>query len=46
MPCNHKFLEFLNLEKLDFTPTTLIVGTFNPEWPDTNQGKMVLWYNA
>lgn len=36
MPCNHKFKEYLNLEKLDFEPTTLIVGTFNPAWPDTN----------
>lgn len=31
MACNHKFIEFLHLEKLDFTPTTLIVGTFNPD---------------
>jgi G:T/U-mismatch repair DNA glycosylase len=30
MPCNHKFIEYLNLERLDFEPTTLIVGTFNP----------------
>jgi hypothetical protein len=30
MPCQHKFIEFLKLEKLDFKPTTLIVGTFNP----------------
>ncbi len=30
MPCNHKFQEYLNLQKLDFEPTTLIVGTFNP----------------
>lgn len=36
MPCNHKFQEDLNLEQLDFKPTALIVGTFNPEWPATN----------
>lgn len=30
MPCNHKFIEYLNLKRLDFEPTTLIVGTFNP----------------
>lgn len=36
MPCNHKFQQDLNLERLDFKPTTLIVGTFNPEWPATN----------
>lgn len=30
MPCTHKFLEYLNLNKLDFEPSTLIVGTFNP----------------
>lgn len=36
MPCNHKFQSYLNLERLDFQPTTLIVGTFNPEWPVGN----------
>lgn len=39
MPCNHKFIEYLNLENLDFKPTTLIVGTFNPEWPAGNQAE-------
>jgi hypothetical protein len=39
MPCNHKFQEDLNLERLDFKPTTLIVGTFNPEWPEGNQAQ-------
>jgi hypothetical protein len=33
MACNHKFKSFLRLEKLDFKPETLIVGTFNPAWP-------------
>lgn len=36
MSCNHKFKSHLNLEKLDFEPTTLIVGSFNPEWPESN----------
>jgi hypothetical protein len=36
MPCYHKFHEYLQLENLDFEPTTLIVGTFNPEWPENN----------
>lgn len=36
MACNHKFIEHLDLKQLDFEPTTLIVGTFNPAWPDTN----------
>lgn len=36
MPCNHKFQKYLNLQRLDFEPTTLIVGTFNPEWPEGN----------
>lgn len=36
MPCYHKFSDYLNLETLDFEPTTLIVGTFNPEWPIGN----------
>lgn len=39
MPCNHKFIEDLNLENLDFQPTTLIVGTFNPAWPANNQAQ-------
>ena len=36
MACNHKFLDYLNLERLDFEPSTLIIGTFNPEWPVSN----------
>ena len=36
MPCNHKFQSYLNLERLDFEPVTLIVGSFNPEWPAGN----------
>lgn len=36
MACHHKFKEYLDLDKLDFEPTTLIVGTFDPEWPATN----------
>jgi hypothetical protein len=36
MPCPHKFQDYLNLEKLDFQPETLIVGTFNPSWPEGN----------
>ncbi len=36
MSCNHKFIRDLELERIDFEPTTLIVGTFNPEWPANN----------
>ena len=36
MPCDHKFKSYLNLDRLDFEPTTLIVGTFIPQWPETN----------
>ncbi len=36
MPCNHKFLSHLNLERINYEPTTLIVGSFNPVWPDSN----------
>lgn len=36
MACLHKFHQYLNLERLDFQPTTLIVGTFNPSWPAPN----------
>jgi len=37
MACKHKFNENLNLENLDFEPEVLIVGTFNPAWPENNQ---------
>ena len=40
MSCNHKFARQLHLETLDFEPTTLIVGTFIPEWPANN----VAWF--
>lgn len=45
MACLHKFHDYLNLSKgyinpqldyLDFQPATLLVGTFNPSWPDGN----------
>lgn len=36
MPCNHKFCKHLLLQGLDFEPETLIVGSFNPEWPENN----------
>lgn len=39
MACLHKFHEYLNLANLDFEPTTLIVGTFNPSWPVGNNAK-------
>ncbi len=39
MPCIHKFHKYLNLELLDFEPTTLIVGTFNPAWPASNSAE-------
>lgn len=39
MPCNHKFQEDLNLERINFEPTTLIIGTFNPEWPEENNAE-------
>jgi len=36
MSCQHKFYKDLNLEQINFEPTTLIVGTFNPAWPAGN----------
>jgi len=36
MACIHKFYDYLHLDYLNFTPTTLIVGTFNPTWPENN----------
>jgi hypothetical protein len=39
MACPHKFERFLNLERLDFEPITLIVGTFNPAWPEGNNAE-------
>jgi hypothetical protein len=32
MACIHKFASDLNLERIDFEPATLIIGTFNPGW--------------
>ena len=39
MACVHKFGKYLNLERLDFEPTTLIVGTFNPSWGTKNTAR-------
>ncbi len=36
MPCNHKFQSYLHLERIDFVPHTLVVGSFSPEWPASN----------
>jgi hypothetical protein len=41
MACLHKFQEDLNLTRINFEPTTLIVGTFNPSWPEGNKAE---WY--
>ncbi|NOU20388.1 MAG: hypothetical protein HOO93_01120 [Methyloglobulus sp.] len=42
MACIHKFASDLNLDCLDFEPTTLIVGTFNPGWE--NLGNYAQWF--
>ncbi|QHS56807.1 hypothetical protein GWR56_15100 [Mucilaginibacter sp. 14171R-50] len=39
MPCLHKFNTELYLEHLDYDPETLILGTFNPAWPEENSAK-------
>ena len=39
MPCDHKFINDLDLERLDFELSTLIVGTFHPSWPENNNVK-------
>lgn len=36
MACIHKFHNWLDLERVNFRPTTLIIGTFNPSWPIQN----------
>ena len=36
MPCHHKFEHYLDLKQINFQPTTLIIGTFNPSWPKEN----------
>jgi len=36
MACKHKFFNELTLNGLSYEPTTLIVGTFNPSWPENN----------
>lgn len=37
MSCKHKFQSYLDLSRIEFEPTTLIVGTFNPAWPASNR---------
>jgi hypothetical protein len=32
MACHHKFIDDLTLKKIDFIPTKLFIGTFNPGW--------------
>lgn len=39
MPCSHKFQNDLYLQGLDYEPTTLIVGTFNPAWIEDNEAQ-------
>jgi len=39
MPCPHKFAADLDLTRINFAPVTLIVGTFNPSWPEDNQAE-------
>jgi hypothetical protein len=36
MVCLHKFADDLSLERLNFEPNTLIIGTFNPGWDKLN----------
>lgn len=40
MSCDHKFKKYLTLEKLDFEPKILIIGTFNPEI----EGNTAKWF--
>ena len=42
MACIHKFYEDLTLARIDFKPTTLIAGTFNPGWD--NLGNTAEWF--
>jgi hypothetical protein len=39
MSCSHKFIDQLNCLNLNYKPQTLIIGTFNPEWPVDNYAK-------
>ncbi|OXE98667.1 hypothetical protein BC749_10742 [Flavobacterium araucananum] len=32
MPCEHKFIEDLQLDYVNWKPKTLFIGTFNPSW--------------
>lgn len=34
MVCNHKFIEDLQLQYVDWEVKTLFIGTFNPGWPE------------
>lgn len=39
MGCNHKFEKYLYLNDLQFEPTTLIIGTFNPACVENNEAE-------
>lgn len=42
MACIHKFHEDLPLNRIDFKPSSLIIGTFNPGWD--NLGNTAEWF--
>lgn len=44
MACNHKFIDDLQLQYVDWSPKTLFIGTFNPEWSKCDNNNAQWFY--
>jgi hypothetical protein len=44
MACNHKFIDDLQLQYVDWSPKTLFIGTFNPEWSECDNNNAQWFY--
>ena len=44
MPCNHKFINDLELQYVDWEVRTLFIGTFNPGWKACENNYAVWFY--
>jgi hypothetical protein len=44
MACNHKFIADLQLQYVDWSPKTLFIGTFNPEWSECDNNNAQWFY--
>lgn len=44
MACEHKFIDDLQLQYVDWKPKTLFIGTFNPEWLECENNNAQWFY--